>query len=184
MTVLEEAVLIAVSLWVLVLSIVILLLVRQLSLITVRLSLAVPHVALDEDGPDVGTRVPEALLHAIPGESSIRDLIFLSATCSPCRSLASELAASALGAPTTALITGREEVARAVAELLPEEVEKVLDPLATDVATALDVSSMPFGIRVSGDVIEAKAYLHASGDLARLRVPDDFMELRLPAVRT
>jgi hypothetical protein len=184
MTILESAVILAVGIWLLVLSIVSLLLVRQVSLITVRLSIAVPHVVLDEDGPDLGFRVPEGLFHAIQGADSVRDLIFLSATCSPCRSLASELSSSAVTAPTLALITGREEVASAVADLLPEKIERVLDPLAAEITAALDVSSMPFGIRVSNGVVEAKAYLHAAGDFARLVGAEEFLGHRLPVVST
>jgi len=168
MTGLQEALVVVLALWLGVLTLVVVLLVRQLSLLTVRLSFAAPYVAADADGLDIGSPVPSSLNEQVALDGEPRTLLFLSATCAPCREIASALSSKGVGDGVLAVIAGDPESAGAVSTLLPSSVETVVDPEATQVARALQVTSVPFGLRVEHGIVSAKAYLHAPEDLDRL----------------
>ena len=59
MSALAIAALVLVCLWLGVLTLVVVLLVRQIGLLTVRLSVSGQVSSLDDDGPEVGSAVPE-----------------------------------------------------------------------------------------------------------------------------
>ena len=98
-------------------------------------------------------------------------LLLLSATCSPCRSLAMRLTRGDIRLATVALISGSSRTAEAIADLLPNEVMKVFDPRARDAAASLDIDSVPFGLRIENGLVQAKTYLHDTSDVARLQGP-------------
>lgn len=153
--------------WLLVLTFIVVLVVRQVGLVTVRLSHIAPYTPPDESGPPIGSPVPQRLTKLFPG-GSVANVLLLSATCSPCRDLASSLSSESLTTPTVALVSGRPKPAREVASMLPSSVETHLDPLAAEVAEELGIEMVPFGIRIRNDRIENKAYLNRPEDLILL----------------
>lgn len=168
MTGLQQALVIVLGLWLGVLTLVVLLVVRQLGLLTVRLSFAAPYVAADDDGLDVGSEVPSLVNAQIGLNGDPQTLLFLSAACAPCREIASGLSSKRTRDGVLAVIAGDPERAAAVRTLLPKNVETVFDPEATHVARALEVTSVPFGLRIENGIVAAKAYLRAPEDLDRL----------------
>ncbi len=153
--------LILVSMWLVVLTVVILLVVRQISLITIRLSLAGGAFSLDDGGPDIGSHLPDEVTSMLPElDEGSAYLLLLSASCESCREVAEELGGHRLDSTVVALIPGRQEVAQGIAELLPSEIKPMLDPEAVELSGYLQIDSTPFALRVEdGDVVR-KAHLY------------------------
>lgn len=168
MTGLEQAALVVVAAWMAVLTFALVLVTRQIGLLTVRLSFAAPNIPVDEVGLPLGTKIPQEAAAAI-GEIEVgRTVLFLSGTCGDCRSLATALSAEDVGPEVIALIGGRPSLAQDVGELLPAGLGHVFDPIASQVSAALGVDTVPFGMRINRGVIEAKAFLRSPADLVRL----------------
>jgi hypothetical protein len=165
---LEQAMVIIVAAWLAVLTFVLLLVVRQVGLMTVRLSIAAPHTPADQDGPDLGASLPGTVTSMIGINGGGSTLVFLSGTCSTCRSLAAEMSRTGVDEDTIVLIGGRPKTAQVVGELLPESLKRFFEPVATRVADDLGVESVPFALHVDEGVVKAKAYLHTIADLGRV----------------
>jgi hypothetical protein len=166
---LEQGALILVGIWLAAITLALVLVVRQIGLLTVRLSIAVPHYDMDQSGPDVGTELPAKVMQTIGPATPARDVVFFSATCAPCRSLAEGLSKmTATGTPMTAVIAGDEAIARDFSALLPKGTLKLFEPIAGEVAAALKVDSVPFAVRVEGTVVSSKVYLASVEDMHRL----------------
>jgi hypothetical protein len=161
------------SLWLGGLTLVVVLVIRQVALVTIRLDhLPGPVVgSLEDNGPKLGSRVPEVVTHQLPElETDLSHLLLLSATCTPCREIASELARRPLpnSRSIVALVPGREEMADGVVAMLPPSIRAVRDPDATDLATLLEIQIVPSALTVKGGVIAAKAAaLGSAADLIR-----------------
>ena len=65
MSALAIAALVLVCAWLGVLTFVVMLLVRQVGLLTVRFSMATQAMSLDDDGPDIGSSLPEDVAEVI-----------------------------------------------------------------------------------------------------------------------
>jgi hypothetical protein len=152
--------------WLGVLSLVVVLLVRQVGLLSLRLS-AVGQgqtVSLDDDGPEIGSNVPEdvsASLSHLEGERAY--LLLASATCGSCREVIADIGSHHFEQQVTALIPGREELSSEIATLLPPGVRAVLDPEASKLADALKIHSTPFAVEIQDGKIAGKAYLYNRG---------------------
>ena len=159
MSSLAVAALVLVCVWLGVLTLVVVLLVRQVGLLTVRLSMATQAISLDEDGPEIGSNLPEDVTEVMPeGESTY--LLLISATCVPCRELVGELEGHRFEQGVVALVPGPEEQAGELASLLPPDVRVVLDPEATQLAESLDLESTPFALEVESGTVTRKAHLY------------------------
>jgi hypothetical protein len=159
MSSLALAALVLVCVWLGVLTLVVVLLVRQVGLLTVRLSMATQAISLDEDGPEIGSDLPEDVTEVMPeGESAY--LLLISATCVPCRELVGELEGHHFEQSVVALVPGRAEQASELAALLPSGVRAVLDPKATRLAEVLGLESTPFALEIEGGTFTRKAFLH------------------------
>src|SRR5215218_1023644 len=113
--------------WLGVLTFVVVLLVRQVGLLTVRLSMATQAISLDDDGPEVGSILPEDVAEVMPdGERAY--LLLISASCEPCRELVAELDGHHFEQSVVALVPGRQEQASELAALLPPGIRVVFDP--------------------------------------------------------
>lgn len=168
---LEITALVLVSAWLAILTVGIVLIVRQISLITVRLSLAGEAFSLDDSGPEIGSRVPDEVVSLLPELNEGRtDLLLLSATCESCRGVAEDLGGYRIDSTVVALIPGRREVAQGIADLLPPGIRAVLDPEAVEMSGHLDIQSAPFAICVEDGNVSKKAHLYegASSFLAFL----------------
>ena len=162
MSALAVAALVLVCIWLGALTLVVVLLVRQIGLLTVRLSIASEAMSLDDDGPEVGSGIPEVVASVLLDQGEERAfLVLISSTCTPCRELVADLQGEHhFEQKIVALVPGPEELARELAALLPPGVRAVLDPQATELAEALDLESTPFAVEVERGTVTRKAFLH------------------------
>ena len=158
MSALAIAALVLVCVWLGVLTFVVVLLVRQVGLLTVRLSMATQAISLDDDGPDVGSILPKDVAEVMP-EGERAYLLLISASCEPCRELVVELDGHRFEQSVVALVPGRQEQAEELAALLPPGMKVVLDPEATRLTESLDLESTPFAIEVEGGTVTSKVHL-------------------------
>ena len=159
MSALTIAALVLVCAWLGVLTFVVMLLVRQVGLLTVRLSMATQAMSLDDDGPEIGSTLPEDVAEVMPaGEPAY--LLLISAGCDPCRELVAELDGHPFEQKVVALVPGRQEQAGELAALLPPSIRVVLDPEATELAESLDLESTPFALEVKSGTVSRKVHLY------------------------
>src|SRR3712207_65923 len=163
MSALAIAALVLVCIWLGILTLVVVLLVRQIGLLTVRLSVASQAFSLDNDGPEVGSSLPEEVTSVVPELMEERAfLLLISSSCTPCRELVSDLQGEQRfeEQKIVALVPGHEDQAREIAALLPSGIRVVLDPDAARLAEALDLESTPFALEVERGTVARKAFLH------------------------
>jgi hypothetical protein len=161
MSALAVAALVLVCIWLGVLTLVAVLLVRQVGLLTVRLSVTGGASSLDNDGPEVGSSVPEDVASVLSDlEEERAYLLLVSSTCTPCWELVADLDEHPFEQKIVALVPGHEERAGQLASLLPSTMRVVLDPEATRLAGALQLESTPFVLEVEYGTVTRKAYLH------------------------
>jgi hypothetical protein len=161
MSALAIAALVLVCIWLGVLTLVVILLVRQIGLLTVRLSVAGEATPLDNDGPEIGSSVPEDVAEVLPDQAEEHAyLLLISSTCTPCWELVSDLGQRRFEQNVVALVPGHGEKASELAALLPSGIQTVLDPEATRLAGALQLESTPFALEVEHGTVTRKAYLH------------------------
>jgi hypothetical protein len=158
MSALAIAALILVCAWLGILTFVVMLLVRQVGLLTVRLSMATQAMSLDDDGPEIGSSLPEDVAEVMP-EGERAYLLLISAGCDPCRELVAELDGHRFEQTVVALVPGRQEQAAELAALLPPGIGVVLDPEATQLAESLDLESTPFVLEVENATVIRKVHL-------------------------
>jgi hypothetical protein len=159
MSALAIAALVLVCVWLGVLTLVVVLLVRQVGLLTIRLSIATQTISLDDDGPEVGSSLPEDVAEVMP-EGGSAYLLLISAGCDPCRELVAELGGRRFLQSIVALVPGRQEQASGLAGLLPPGIRAVLDPEATQLSESLDLESTPFALEVERGTVTRKAHLY------------------------
>lgn len=157
------------ALWLAALTLVVLVLVRQVALLTVRFELAGPRFSPEEDGIDVGREIPQEVREEIPEVSvGLGYVVLLSAICAPCREVAVDLGRRALGENVIILLTGPDELADGLFSMLPKWARTVRDPEALDLAKSLQIRSTPFALEIDSGRVTGKAYLRTFGDLLRL----------------
>lgn len=156
--------LILMGIWVGVLTLAMLLVIRQLGVLTLQLSRGAPGFSIDTDGLEIGSSIPVGVVDRLPQIDSGRAAIMLvSATCMPCHTLVEELPNYRLDPPIITLLAGRPEPADALAQLLASSVEVIIrDPEATEIAEALKIHSTPFGLVVEERRVTSKAYLRSA----------------------
>ena len=159
MSALAIAALVLVCAWLGVLTFVVMLLVRQVGLLTVRLTMATQAMSLDDDGPVVCSSLPEDVAEVMP-ERERAYLLLISADCDPCRELVAELDGHRFEQKVVALVPGRREQAAELAALLPPDIRVVLDPEATDLAESLDLESTPFALEVESGTVIRKVHVY------------------------
>jgi hypothetical protein len=172
---LAVAALVLVSIWLGILTLVVVLLVRQIGLLTVRLSVVgqARAFSLANDGPEVGSNVPEEVASALPDVEGERAyVVLISATCTPCRELVAGIRQHDFEQTIVTLVPGHEEMADELMALLPSGIRAVRDPEATELARALDIQSTPFAVEVERGAVTRKAYLHSASDLIEFVGPE------------
>lgn len=153
------------ALWMTMLTVVVILLIRQVAIHQVQLA-SQTNVTLSFDGPAIGSEVPRQFLDTMPDAKKGRLCVLsISATCVPCRDLVSELRGRKIEAPVVALVTGREELASDLSKLLPRGVHTILDPEAGGLARSLNINTTPFAVEISEGVVTRKKYLKSAADL-------------------
>jgi hypothetical protein len=159
MSALAIVALVLVCAWLGILTFVVMLLVRQVGLLTVRFSMATQAMSLDDDGPEIGSSLPEDVAEVMP-EGERAYLLLISAGCDPCRELVAELDGHRFEQKVVALVPGRQEQAAELAALLPPDIRVVLDPEATDLAESLGLESTPFALEVESATVIRKVHLY------------------------
>jgi hypothetical protein len=158
MSALAIAALVLVCLGLGVLTFVVMLLVRQVGLLTVRVSVATQAMSLDDDGPEIGSSLPEDVAEVLPQRERAY-LLLVSAGCDPCRELVADLDGHRFEQDVVALVPGRQEQAGELASLLPSGIKVVLDPEATQLTESLDLESTPFVLEAEGGTVTRKVHL-------------------------
>jgi len=178
MSPLELTAVVVVAAWLAAVTLVTLLLVRQVGLVTVRLDRDLQGAAPVEDGLEVGDPVPEPVRAWLDGRGGPQFILILGAVCGPCRELAADLEDRSVGSPVLAIISGNPSSARTLQEALPAAIPSMLDPTAHAAVRALAISTTPFVFEVRGGRIAAKAALRGAEHLERFigdaeTVPDE-----------
>jgi hypothetical protein len=165
---------IAVGGWLLALTIVVVLCVRQIAIVMVRLEAVARGAFRSSTVPVVGLRISERASALLPASSSGRSIaVLLSVECLPCRNLVDDVASrgSIPGVPDEELVfllTGPRRPADALASLLPPGVTVVFDPQATGLALMLGMSDAPSAIMIDSGVIAGLALTSSVADLTQL----------------
>jgi hypothetical protein len=163
MSELATAAFILMGVWLGVLTLVIVLIVRQIGVLTVQLSAAGPSFSVDEDGPEVNSPVPAEVIATLPQVNSERaTILFISATCTPCRTLVADLQKYRFDSQVTALVAGRQELADGLIKMLSPSVNVVRDPAASQVAEAFNIHSTPFALMVEEETVKMKTYVRSA----------------------
>jgi hypothetical protein len=164
---LETVALVLVAAWLALISVLVLLLVRQVGLITVRLDRARSAGAPVADGLAVGEHLPPEVTDRLPDTvAQTRGyLLVLGAVCQPCRQLLDDLRDARFDAPVHAVVSGSTEHADAVMELVPDTMQAVTEPAATAIVHALEIESTPFVFEVKEGQITAKAMVRGAEHL-------------------
>ncbi len=183
-------VLIVFGVWLAALTLVTGLTVRQIALLTLRLSMwadqntdqmeptSVPSFWLDNDGPEVGSQIPVEVVKQLPELERERIyILLLSSTCTPCRKVAIEVAKHRFDPSTSimALVPGPEDLANALIEILPPEIHTIRNPVAVSIAQSLNIKSTPFALAIENGIVVKKAYMHRSTDFSH------FVEEKVPS---
>lgn len=163
------------GIWLGVLTLVVVLVVRQIGLLTVQLngrsqlSQTQSTFSVDEDGPEIGMPAPDVVLAALNRFASPRAcLLLVSATCVPCHKLVMELRNQPDLPPAIALVAGRSELADGLAALLPPNFLVLQDPDASALAHALQIQSTPFAVAIDDGYVAGKAYVRQATDFVAL----------------
>jgi hypothetical protein len=164
MSALAIAALVLVCAWLGILTFVVVLLVRQVGLLTVRLTMATQAMSLDDDGPEIGSSLPEDVAEVMP-EGERAYLLLISAGCDPCRELVAELDGHRFEQKVVALVPGRQEQAAELAALLPPDIKVVLDPEATELTESLDLESTPFALEVQSGTVTSKVHVYGGASV-------------------
>lgn len=133
MTALDMTVLVLGAIWLGVLTVVALVLVREVAVLSARLDVGGGRAFVANDGPAIGRSLPESVAAALApyvrGDSGMYVLL-VSAICGPCHDLVKQLRQQTwkLDDRVVALVTGRAELADAMAGSLPPWVDVVRDP--------------------------------------------------------
>lgn len=159
----------AAALWMGFLTLVVLLLVRQVGLIAARLEESSTLFSLADDGLSVGTKVPDDAILLLPDlAAGVRHIVVMSASCAPCRTLVTDLNAHPPTRDFIAIMPGREQQAQTMIDFLPPGARPVTDPDAKELSNLLRVRSTPFGLQVTNGIVTSKRFLTSASDLRRL----------------
>lgn len=143
----EVLVVSTVAFWLAVLTVLVLVLVRQVAVLTVRGNNGPGY--MDGPGPldgiAVGAHASQEAMALLPETAKGRALVILtSSTCGPCRELVADLPTLKLSVPTVLLLPGPTSTADPMAELVPPWIRVVRDPDAHRAATELQVNRTPY----------------------------------------
>jgi hypothetical protein len=150
------------AIWLGILTLVMLLVIRQIGILTIKLVHVDTSSLLENDGPELGSPVPSETLTFLPElASGHTNLLLISAQCMPCRELVTELTHHRLEPQVITLLSGREELADELATLLPNNFRIIRDPDASSIAETLKIKSTPFSVAFQDQVVVNKAYVYS-----------------------
>jgi hypothetical protein len=162
---LEAVAILVASLWIAILTLISVLLVRQVGLLTVRLDRERDSGRVATDGLKLGTVAPEPLRAVVEGLESPSFLLVLGANCLPCRDLVAGLDDGvSFDSPLVALVTGNEEIAAHLGRELPDGTIVVVGNTAQQIFDVLNLDTTPFIFELA-DRISGKTALRSAAHL-------------------
>jgi thiol-disulfide isomerase/thioredoxin len=169
MTALETTVVVVLAAWMLVLTVTLLVAIRQIAVIMLLLDRDGEGPAPVDDGIDVGSELPTSvarLIDPLPDRPSF--VLVLAAVCGPCRELAPQLDAVSTSTPLTVLVVGGDpRLAGELAQLVPSPIRTVTGGAARDASTALGITTTPFVFEFREQRLAAKAAVRGLEHLQR-----------------
>jgi hypothetical protein len=157
---------IVLSVWVLALTAVVVLLARQLAIVSFRIirSDKVNSVDLSEDGPELGTEISQAWLTSL-GIDNGATVVVLSATCATCREVVDGLQGLEPVSNLVFLLSGGGEIADSMSDRLSSVagVTVVQDRMAEAFAEEFGIKSVPFALTVENGHVVSKGYVYNAG---------------------
>lgn len=158
-----------IALWLGGLTFVLLLVIRQVELITLRLDIPGQITQLPANGPDAGTVLSAEVIERHPEfEQGLVYILLASPTCVPCREVVPDLSSVDVPGRVFALLPGSRQLVDDFIPLVPSTYDVIRDPLATETANLLSMERTPSVLEVEDGVVTGKAYLFEASDLARL----------------
>lgn len=163
--------LISVCAWMLILSAAVILLIRQVGLITTRLDLFAAGIAVSPavSGPRIGEDASNALkdsgISAYGGDVYI---LYLSSHCATCRDIVATLPNELNGSvrSTVAVITGEERIATALADSLPKWMRSISGACAEELVADLHLSYAPFLVALNEHgIVTNKSHVFTTEDI-------------------
>jgi hypothetical protein len=174
MSTLETIALASAAAWMAMLSLVVLLLVRQIGILTVRLERDEQPPEQAYGGIEIGRAIPTTVADALPALNGAPTYVVLvDASCPPCRELAADLERPAAAGRVIVALTGPDQLSTAFCDLLPNGIEVVRDPEASVVHEGLSVSTTPFVVEVTGDTVTGKAAVRGGPHLLAFMTKPD-----------
>lgn len=161
----------AVVIWLCVLTVVVLLLVRQLGLVTARIK----HLGIEHgrDSLEIGEVVPSSMRTA--NDYLFLDekyVVFLSSACFPCRDLVAESGNVVSTEDILVVVEGNDAMADSMRAALLERGLTALGPSESELFTReFDVNATPIALHVDRGIVAGKAYLTKFSDVELLRPP-------------
>lgn len=163
--------------WLAVLSLLVLLCIRQITTLTQRLEIMAGPPRADDAGIAVGMPIPEAAARVADNNGMGKIVLLMSATCGPCAEVASQLANAGFERPVTLLMPGGEEAAKPLVAVLPDSFDIVRDPQASELAERLGIALTPFALAVKDGWVVGKSYVNTADDLFRLQDAMDSVDI-------
>lgn len=165
----ELTTVVLIAAWLAVLSGVLILVIRQVTLLMVDAGRREPDDL--ENGLPIGAPVPPEVVSLRPqlAEEEPTYLLFVSPQCVSCRSLVGDLGKQhVLEAPIIGLVGGSGRRADELADLFPESIDLVRDPDATSVLQAMQLRVVPVALQIESGFITGKASVRHGADLLQL----------------
>ncbi len=155
--------------WLTLLTVALLALVRQISIVAVRIDRQMyGGQAPVDDGIAVHSRVATAVTRLLPGaEESPEFLLVVGGSCLSCQDLLREIGDDEFSSTIVALLSGRPENVDILESLVPPSITVVRDPEALEAVRALDVTTTPFVFEVRSGRVAAKTALRGADHLRR-----------------
>jgi hypothetical protein len=165
MTAVELVAVAAVASWLLVLTLVVILLVREIAVLRLGGREPASSPALPEDGLMIGSPAPAALARAIGDLPDVSYLLLLSGGCRGCVELAAGLGDAEFAERLVAVIQGPPEATEDIAKLLPPWIEQVRGDQAEEIFTELEMRTTPSAFQLEAGEITGKAILRGVHEL-------------------
>lgn len=177
--------------WLALLTCVIVLIFRQLALITERLEFIGPGVTMFQDGPADNTELPDSVATPLALKPEAAWIILLSATCSTCHDIAGDFAQHGLPSKERwiALVPGEGGHQDELIRLLPDAVDVITGDTGYAVSSELQIERSPFLLAVHGNRVIGKAppllrpedvrdyVMTTKGGLITIAAPSDRMQV-------
>ena len=153
--------------WLAVLTVAILVLVRQVALLTY--SAGSSERSIVDGGPPIGHTMPPAVAEAVPElKIVVGHLLFVSPTCGACLDIVRQLESFTWSQPLLPVVTGDDQMADDFIQMMPDGVRVIRDPDATTIYDELHIIGTPYVVEIDGGIISGTAYLRNVQDLRSL----------------